>query len=398
MNAPFDPLDPAMPIDPYPHYRALREADPVHCSPMGFWVLTRHADVAAMLGDSEAFQHCYAQTQVARLGPGVEAQPYFSRFRRMLFVMDGADHARVRRHVHGSIARRLSATRPKIATFAARLIDRASGGRRMDLIADYAYPLPKAVIGDMLGIPEADHERIADWAGALSPALEFLPMASDTLSAANAATLSLEDYFRELIARKRREPAEDHLSDLAAVIGATDGLSEAEAIANAILGYVAGHDTTTGAIGLAMLALHRQPSQWRSLVADPALSARAVDELTRFDTPGQGTARIAMRDATFGERTVPAESMILGYLGAANRDPAAFADPDRLDIDAGNRKPLVFGGGAHACVGQAIARYEIQVTLDLFARMCPGLELETLEPAFRGTALVRGVRALEVGW
>jgi len=398
MSLAFNPLDPAMAVDPYPHYRALREQDPVHHSPMGFWILTRHADVAAMLEDAAGFQHCYTRTQVARLGPQVAEQPYFSRFRRMLFVLDGDDHARIRKHVHASITKRLAAVRPQIAAIAGALLAALSDRRQIDLIADFAYPLPKSVIGAMLGIPDQDHEQIAGFAAALSPVLEFLPMADDTLAAANAATLAMESYFKTMLTEKRRNPTEDHLSDLAACIDAPDGLSEDEAVANAMLAYVAGHDTTTGAIGLALLALHRQPAEWRKLVADPSLAGRAVNEVIRFDAPGQGTARIAMREARFGETTVPEGAMILGYIGAANRDPAVFSDPDRLDIEAPARKPLMFGGGAHVCVGQAIARHEIQVTLELFARACPNMKLATLDPPFRGTSLIRGVQALEMTW
>ncbi len=394
----FNPMDPDLAANPYPAYKELREADPVHQSPLGFWVLTRYAEVAVVLGDAETYQHCYAQTQQARLGDAVAEEPYFSRFQRMIFVMDQPRHPALRKYVQGSLVQRLPSTRRKLQSIAEALLDKYAAERRMELIGDFALQLPKSAIGDLLGVPEEDHDSIAESAAKLSPTFEFLPMGAETLASVNESILVLEDYFRDLLAHKRKHPGEDHLTDLLAAIDAPDGMTEDEAISNAILMYIAGHDTTTGAIGIVMLSLHRNPDQWKLLTDDPSLARSAVDELLRYDTPGQATARVAMRDVELGGKQVPQGSMILFYIGAANHDPAVFENPDQLNILVGKRRPITFGGGPHICVGQSIAKTEIQIALENLATGCPGMQLETLNPEFRPTNLMRCIKSLNVTW
>jgi hypothetical protein len=394
----FNPLDPALAIDPYPAYRALRETDPVHQSMLGVYLLTRHADVVQLLGDNETFQHQYLAQQQVRVGPHVEDEPYFAMFRRMVFVLDNPDHRRIRKLLHRAFTpRRVADLRDRASQIAHDLLDRADRGG-IDFVRDFAFPFPMRVIGTLLGIPDADHERIGAHATALNPVLEFLPMSSEVLQQANEAVGALREYFTDLAARRRSDPTDDLFS---AMVHATeDGtmLSDDELIANAILLYIAGHETTAGGASLAVLSLHRNPDQLALLQADRSLIPQAVAELLRYDTPGQGTARVLMADATFGDVTIPAGNMALGYIGAANRDPAAFPDPDRLDLTRTDLKTTTWGGGAHLCMGRNLALQEFEITLEVLLERCPGLQLETLDPPFRANPLMRGLEHLPMHW
>lgn len=395
----FNPLAPEMAVDPYPAYHELRRRDPVHQSPLGFWFLSRHTDVAAFFADRR-LEHRYVQTQTMRLGEGVADQPYFQMFSHMVFILDNPDHRRIRGLFTSTFTpRRVAAMRERVQAIADELIDRREADRDMDLVADFAYPLPVRVIGDLLGVPEDDQARIGDWVHALNPVLEFLPMGEDVLARANDATGSLAEYFGDLAAKRRSDPHDDLFSAMVHAEEGGEHLSEGELIANAILLYLAGHETTAGGTGLAVLALHRHADQLALLRSDPALLPQAVRELLRFDTPGQATARVSTEPVSFSGVEIPAGQGIVAWIGAANRDPDAFPDPDRLDLRRHFEADHVsFGGGAHYCLGHALARQELEVALGTLLRRCPDLTLETLDPPFRETSLMRGVVRLPVHW
>ena len=355
VSEPMNPLDPALAVDPYPTYERLRSTDPVHRTALGGFALTRHADVAAVLRDGITYQHCYVAQQKARLGPDVEDEPYFGLFRLMAFVLDDPDHRRIRRLLQGAFTpTRVNAMRPRTIAIAYELID-ARADRTMDFVTDFSLPLPMRVIGSIMGIPDADHASIGADAAALNPVLEFLPMSPDVLGRANDAVRGLAGYFTHLAERRRREPSDDLFS--AMVHAAVDGerLTHDELIANAILLYVAGHETTAGGTGLAVLALHQHPDQLALLRDRPELIPNAADELLRFDTPGQGTARVVTTDSVLGGTALPAGAIVLAYLGAANRDPDVYPDPDRLDLTrdlASLARPATWGGGRTSASGE----------------------------------------------
>ena len=189
----FNPLAPEMAVDPYPSYHELRRRDPVHQSPLGFWFLSRHADVAAFFADRR-LEHQYVRTQTMRLGEGVESQPYFQMFSHMVFILDNPAHHRIRGLFTSTFTpRRVAAMREQVQAIAEELIDRRERERGMDLVADFAYPFPVRVIGELLGVPEDDQVRIGDWVHALNPVLEFLPMSDDVLARANDATGALAE-------------------------------------------------------------------------------------------------------------------------------------------------------------------------------------------------------------
>lgn len=396
----FNPLAPEMAVDPYPAYHELRRRHPVHLSPLGFWFLSRRADVAAFFADRR-LQHRYVQTQTMRLGDRVLSEPYFEVFSRMVFVLDNPEHHRIRSLFTSTFTpRRVSAMRDRVQLIADELIDRNERDRAMDLVADFAYPFPVRVIGDLLGVPPDDQARIGDWVHALNPVLEFLPMSDEVLARANEATGHLAEYFGDLAAKRRHDPHDDLFSAMVHAEEDGERLSEAELVANAILLYLAGHETTAGGTGLAVLALHRNPTQLALLQADPgALLPNAVRELLRYDTPGQATARVSTEPVSFSGTEIPAGQVIVAWIGAANRDPEAFAEPDRLDLRRSfEHDHASFGGGAHYCLGHALARQELEVALGTLLRRCPGLTLETLDPQFRETSLMRGIVSLPVHW
>ena len=396
----FNPLAPEMAVDPYPAYHELRRRDPVHESPLGFWFLSRHEDVAAFFTDRR-LEHQYVRTQTIRLGDGVESQPYFRMFSHMVFILDNPDHHRVRGLFTSTFTpRRVAAMRERVQLIADELVDRRERDRAMDLVADFAYPFPVRVIGDLLGVPRDDQVRIGDWVHALNPVLEFLPMSDEVLARANEAIGQLAEYFGDLAAKRHTDPHDDLFSAMVHAEEEGTRLSDVELIANAILLYLAGHETTAGGTGLALLALHRNPAQLALLQTElPQLLPNAVRELLRYDTPGQATARVSTEPVSFSGVEIPAGQGIVAWIGAANRDPQAFPDPDRLDLRRSfERDHVSLGGGAHYCLGHALARQELEVALETLLRRCPKLTLETLDPPFRETSLMRGVVSLPVHW
>jgi cytochrome P450 len=395
----FNPLAPEMAIDPYPQYHELRRRDPVHLWPLGFWFLTRHADTVAFFAD-RTLEHRYVRTQTQRLGERVLAEPYFELFSHMVFVLDNPDHRRIRQLFTAAFTpRRVSEMHKRMEAIADDLVDAREAARAMDLVADFAYQLPVRVIGELLGIPDADHIRIAEWVHALNPVLEFLPMSDDVLAKANEATGVLAEYFTALATKRRGDPHDDLFSAMVHAEEEGERLSEIELVANAILLYLAGHETSAGGTGLAVLALHRNPEQLALLRNDPDLVPGAVLELLRYDTPGQATARVTTVPTVFGGVEIPEGQVVVAWIGAANRDPEVFPDPDRLDLHRPvDRDLMSFGGGAHYCIGHALARHELEVALATLLRRCPDLQLETLDPPFRETSLMRGVLTLPVTW
>ena len=398
----LNPLEPVLAVDPYPTYAGLRGTDPVHQSAIGAWALTRYEDVATMLGDTDTYQHQYVTQQKVRSGPDVEDEAYMDYFRRMVSVMDDPDHRRIRKLLMQAFTNRtVKSMRDQASHITNTLIDQQLAQGGMDLVKDFAYPLPMRIIGAILGLPEEDHDVIGGHATALNPVLEFLPMAPDVLARANDAINILADYFRVLADKRRADPTDDLFS--AMVHASEDGerLTSDELIANAILLYVAGHETTAAGLSLAVLSLHRNPDQLALLQAQPELRANAIEELFRYDTPGQATARVATKDVVIGDRALPAGSIVLGYIGAANRDPLAFPDPNSLDITRDFSKlprPLTFGGGGHLCLGRQLALQEMDVALETLMTRCPDMTLETLDPDFRPTPLMRGLASLQVRW
>jgi cytochrome P450 len=393
MNS-FNPMDPAFLADPYPTYRRLRTEDPVHHSPLDFWVLTRYEDVVAALRDPRFIKEPLAAFVAARFGVAVPPGVGLSMLDR-----DPPDHTRLRSLVSKAFTPRVvEGLRPRIQAIVDSLITRAETVGSMELIEEFAYPLPVNVICEMLGVPVEDHERFKGWSLDIARGLDssLLPPESEVPRRSGAARHAMGDYFRGLVAERRASPRGDLLSALIAAEEAGDKLSEDELLATCILLLIAGHETTVNLIGNGTLALLRHPGELRRLRESPGLIASAVEELLRYDGPVQRTARIPSTDVTIGGRTIGKGEMVMPFIGAADRDPAQFPDPDRLDLARADNRHIAFGWGMHFCLGAPLARVEGQIAIDALVRRLPKLELVTDEPEYRQSLTLRGLKTLQV--
>jgi cytochrome P450 len=395
----FNPLDPAFIADPYPTYRYLRETAPVFRMPLGMWMVSRYADVALILRDKR-FGKNYEGNLVRRYGPDAMQERAFASLGRTMLVLDPPDHTRLRGLVTKAFtARRVEEMRPRIAALVDSLIDRVIDQGRMDVIWDIAHRLPVIVICDMLGIPEEERQQFFDRSHVNGRIIDPVPMSREELDEANERNRESDEYFDALFERRRREPGDDLTTLLVQAEEAGDRLSQEELRANVSLLFAAGHETTSNLIGNGLLALHRNPDQWRALRANPALAANAVEELLRYDSSVQMTGRATQEDVELGGHTIRQGENIVCLLGAANRDPAMYDDPERLDITRQNIRPLSFGGGIHHCLGAQLARLEGELAFRALATRLPDMRLPEIDsPKWRNNFTLRGLTTLPAKW
>jgi cytochrome P450 len=391
--------DPAVWADPYPLYHRLRTEDPVHWDEdPPRWVLTRYADVMAGLSDNRLSAARLGNAPIVmqgidwdRYGPVVRAVA-----RQMLFV-DPPDHTRLRGLVSKAFTPRMvEQMRPRIQALIDRLLDRVEDTGQMDVIHDLAFPLPATVIVDMLGVPDEDQARFKQGSDEFA---RFLGAPIRTPEQANqilAGVADLLGYFRDIVASRRRSPREDLLSALIAAEEQGDRLDEEELFSNCLLLLAAGHETTTNLIGNGLWLLLRHPEQLRRLRDDPALAAPAIAELLRYEPPVHLTGRIAKTALTIGGQPVAAGERITFVLAAANRDPAQYPDPDRLDVIRPESRHASFGYGIHFCLGAPLARLEGQLALTTVLRRFPDLGLALDAPQWHESLVFRGLKTLPV--
>jgi cytochrome P450 len=395
----FDPLSPEFIANPYPLYHRLRTFDPVHPSPLGFYVVTRHADVSRALRDRR-FGKDFAGRMTRRYGNKVFNEPVYRSMRHWMLQLDPPDHTRLRGLVvQAFTARRVENMRARIEQIVHSTIDQMAPRRRADLIADFAFRLPVIVICDMLGIPEQHHETF--FAGARTGArlLDPVPLSRAELDEANASNLASAAYFQQLFELRRRQPANDLTTQLVHAEEHGSMLSSEELTANVILLFGAGHETTVNLIGNGLLALYRNPDQLQLLRKTPSLIANAIEEFLRYDSSVQVTGRTALEDADVGGIPILKGEAVLCLLGAANRDPEIYRNPDRLDIERPNIRPLSFGGGIHFCLGAQLARIEAEVAISVLLERLPSLSLEDANhPDWRQTFVLRGLNRLPATW
>ena len=390
----FNPFLPEFHADPYPFYRRLREAAPVYQTPMGFWVLTRYDDCVAVLRDARFGREEFQQMLAAVYG-GEESD----RLPRSMLFRDPPDHTRLRGLVSKAFTpRTIEQMRGHIQEIVDRLLDRALAQGGMDVIEELAYPLPVTVICEMLGVAVDDHASIRGWSADIARSLDAIGLRVDEsiVERGRVARRALADYFRALVPERRARPRADLLSGLLAAEEQGDKLTEPEVIAMCLLLFIAGHETTVNLIGNGTLALLRHPEQLARLQREPGLVPNAVEELLRYDSPVQRTARIAIEDVEVAGQPIAKGTMVVTALGAANRDPAQFPDPDRLDVARKEPRHISFGYGIHFCLGAPLARVEGQLALGTLLRRAPGLALAEPSPEWRESSVLRGLKRLRV--
>jgi cytochrome P450 len=388
----FNPFDPAFRRDPYPVYRRLQDESPVHETPFGGVILTRHADCVSVLRDRRWSSDVRNATQT-----GFEPDLDILGDSRPFLFLDPPDHTRLRGLVSRAFTPRVvEALRPRVQELVDGMLDAAAEAGSLDVIEDLAYPLPVTVISEMLGVPAEDHTKFRGWSQELARSLDPNPFPStDYIYRLREAIESFDEYFGGLIEERRQRPREDLLSSLIAAEEEGDRLSETELLATCRLILVAGHETTVNLIGNGTLALLRHPEQLRLLREEPTLASSAVEEVLRYDPPVQLTGRIAMEEMEVAGVTVAAGHGALMLLGAANRDPERYAEPDRFDITRNDDSHLAFGYGIHFCLGAPLARLEGQVALAALARRFD-MELAVDTPEYKENFVLRGLRSLPV--
>jgi cytochrome P450 len=397
----FNPLAPEFIRNPYPHYERMRTTDPMHLTPLGVYVASRHAEVSLVVRDKR-FGKEYAERSARRYGPKIMEEPLFRSFGLTMLQQDPPDHTRLRGLVVKAFtARRVEDMRPRIQQVVDETLDRIIPQGRMDLIEDFAFRLPVTIICDMLGIPDEHRELFYTGSRDSGRILEPVPLSPEEIQQGNARSAMSAMYFQQLFELRRKDPGDDLTTQLVQAEEAGDKLTNEELTANIILLFGAGHETTVNLIGNGLLALYRNPDQLALLKARPELITNAIEEFLRYDSSVQMTGRVTLEDIEdLGGKRIPKGESVLCLLGSANHDPAVYPDhPERLDITRPNVRPLSFGGGIHFCLGAQLARLEAEVAISTLLRRLPDLRLDDAEnPEWRPTFVLRGLKQLPASW
>jgi cytochrome P450 len=385
-------LDPDYLANPYPLYQQLRQIDPVLWDEEGTWVITSHEDVMNSLRDPHfSAQRLNIPTEwIPEELKSVLEPPIFALTRQMLFL-DPPDHTRLRGLVSKAFTpRMIEKLRPRIQQIVEELLLPVQASGQMEVISEFAYPLPAIVIAEMLGVPREDRERFALWTDNFGRLLDGNEMSLELLAENLQGVNEFMEYFRAIIQQQRKKPQDNLLQAMIEAEEQKDVLSETELLGNCVLILAAGHGTTTHLIGNGLLALLRSPEQMKQLQANPALLPTAVAELLRYDSPVQITGRVAKEDIQIRDKTIKAGQNVAFVLGAANHDPAQFEQPDVLNVSRRENRHLAFGHGIHFCMGAPLARVEAEIAFGTFFKLFanPRLATETVEHfpslAFRG--------------
>ncbi|MBI3993623.1 MAG: cytochrome P450 [Candidatus Lambdaproteobacteria bacterium] len=394
----FSLSDPDVIRDPYPTFAALRARDPVHWSPaLRAWVLTAYDDVRQVLNDP-----LYTAD---RMTPFVQASERHGRgkaaelgrlLRHWVVFHDPPDHMRLRRLLNRAFTpREMKKLEPRIARMVRLLLERIAPRGETDLIADFAYPLPALVIMHMLGVPEADLERVRVWSEELGTFIGH-SVESDRYERAHTAITEMADYFRRMARARRAHPQDDIVSALVGAMDEQGTLSEDELACNALYLLFAGHETTTNLIGNGIYHLLRNPAQYRLLRERPELVPTAVEEFLRYESPAFSSLRVASQDLELRGARIAQGERLVAFHSAANRDPAVFTDPERLDVTRDPNPHLSFGVGPHFCLGAPLARLEGRLAFEALLQGLPNLQLLDEHPPWSAQLILRGVTRLSL--
>lgn len=391
---------PAFFTNPYPLYDQIRHAGALLPLGRNIFVTGHFAVIDALLRDRRMGK-TYLQSVEARYGEAATQDPVFQALSRTFLMMNPPAHTRLRALLMQAFNRKqVEGLREIVEATTQGLLDRIGDKPEFDLIADFALPLPVEIICRLLNIPAADGVALGTAASRLASALDLAPLNATQLAAANEAALQLEAYFQTVVAQRRAHPGEDLISSL---LGAEDDgatLSEAEIISNVILLFVAGHETTSNMIGNSMIALFRAPAELARLkgqLTNAAAVSQAVAECLRYDGAVQMVVRTAFEEVTVEDVTVPRGSIVFMLIGAANRDPAVYTDPDRLDLAREAAPSLAFGGGIHYCLDTRLATLELESAIAGVLTRFPALQPVDLDQlSWHRRNNLRGVETLRV--
>ncbi|MDQ2888377.1 MAG: cytochrome P450 [Chloroflexota bacterium] len=394
----FQLLDAEVLANPYPLYHRLRSEDPVHWDPfLHTWVVTRYADVVTVLQKFSA-NRTPTPEQLEALGLGA-LKPLAQVMVRQMLFLDPPAHGRVRGLASKAFTpRRVEVLRSHIQDITDSLLDTVQARGEMDILADIAVPLPAIVTAELLGLPTSDWRQLTKWSSDFAQILGNFQHNPDRTAAVLRSLEEMLLYFHTLLEDHRAHPRDDLMNALITAEIDGDRLTDDEIIANTIVTMVGGQETTTNLIGNGILSLLRHPEQLRQLQADAALTPSAIEELLRFESPSQHTARLAPEDTELGGKSIRKRQAVIVVMGAANRDPERFPDPDRLDLSRADNRHVAFAWGGHFCFGAPLARIEGQIAFNTLLSRMPNLHLKSEDLQWRENMGLRGLKALPVAF
>ena len=381
--------------NPYPLYKFLRTRYPLLRTPIGFWISTRYADCHSVLRDKRFL--AFDLNALDSFPPDDGLKSMREALQHAIVFRNPPDHTRLRRLMTTFFSPAVvNGLEPRIQHIADYLLDAVEARGSMVLIKDVAFPFPIDVLAEVMGADNTDKPMFRDWMRTLGVPLDPVISANDPGVEVRQAIADVRRYFADLAADRRAHPREDLISMMVAAENRGDLQTDEELIFSAMFTLLAGHETTMNMIGNGMLALFRNPAAMAQLKSDPSLIESALDEFLRFDSPVQVTFRTASEDIELGGRTIPRREHVVVFLGAANRDPERFENPNKLDITRRENYHLSFAAGPHRCIGEVLAKVEGRIAFETILRRMPKLALADKNPKWRPAMSLRGLQSLQL--